>query len=206
MTAMLRSPFLWLVVGAIAVATGIVLVSGRGGDEAPAAAPPSQATTSPADPGDAVVADCSMHSMYDFGREYEKPTNVVVGPLVMVEAARRTPASTILDVGGNKYPVLVRPGHIVTLQIPPAARSFARLGYGPLPQGEIGLTEGHDTVTFRPCGPGEDSGASAGGRPVTMWTGFVITPKPACVPIDVYVDGSLTARRVELEHGADCPV
>ena len=205
MKAMLRSPFLWLVVGAFAVATGIVLVSGRGDEEAPAAAPPPQATTTvTTDPGDAVVADCSLRSMYRFGREYQNPHNAVFGPLVIGGAGDRTPASTILDVGGNKYFVLLRPGHVATLQIPPEARSFAALGYGPLPQGWIGLAEAHDTVTFHPCAAGEDSGSSVAGRPVTMWMGFIVSPKPACVPIDVYVDGSLTPRRVEVEHGVDC--
>lgn len=206
---MLRSPFLWLVLGAVVVATGIVLVSDRGGEEAPAAAPPPRTTatvpTVTVDPGDAVVADCSMRSMYHFGREYQNSDNAVVGPLAIGGARVRTPAGTILDIGGNKYPVLLRPGHVATLQIPPEARSFAKLGYGPLPQGWIGLAEAHDTVTFRPCGAGEGSGSSVAGDPVTMWMGFIVTPKPACVPIDVFVDGALEPERVQVEHGVDCP-
>jgi hypothetical protein len=207
MTAMPRSPILWLVLGAFAFATGVVLFSSRGGDEAPAAAPAPQVTTTvsvPTDPGDAVVADCSLRSMYHFGNEYENGSNFVDGPLVIGGAREWTSPSTIRGVGGNKYPVLLRPGHVATLQIPTEARSFAALGYGPLPQGEIGLDEAHDTVTFRPCGAGESSGSSAAGEPVTMWMGFIVTPKPACVPIDVYVDGSLKPRRVEVEHGVDC--
>jgi hypothetical protein len=153
-----------------------------------------------------VVEDCSTRSWAEFGGAFTNPANLVVGPLALVGAGRPTPAAVVTRFGGNKFPLLVRQGHIVTVQVPEGARGFAALGYGPLPQGSLEETrfhDGHDTVTFLACGPDEPSGSNADG-PVTFWSGFVLVRKPSCVPLDVYVDDESAPRRVEIELGAPC--
>jgi hypothetical protein len=148
-----------------------------------------------------VEATCSTRSYARFPGAYRAEENLVVGPLALVGAGAKTSARTIADVGGNKFPALVRRGHRVTLQIPLSARAIAALGYGPLPQGEITLANAHDTVTFESCRPGD---SSRGHDPATFWSGAVVTPEPACVPLDVYVDGEPTPTRVLLEMGVSC--
>jgi hypothetical protein len=148
-----------------------------------------------------VEATCSSRSYARFPGAYRAEENLVVGPLALVGAGAKTSARTIADVGGNKFPALVRRGHTVTLQIPLSARAIAALGYGPLPQGEITLANAHDTVTFESCRPGD---SSRGHDPATFWSGAVVTPEPARVPLDVYVDGEPTPTRVRLEMGVSC--
>ena len=165
--------------------------------------------TVPASHPHGVVEDCSTRSWAEFGGAFTDSANLVVGPLALVGAGRPTPAvgveRSIVErgYGGNKFPLLVRQGHIVTLQVPEGARGFATLGYGPLPQGEMRFHDGHDTVTFLACGIDEPSGSNADG-PVTFWSGGVLVRKPSCVPLDVYVDDEPAPRRVEVELGAPC--
>jgi hypothetical protein len=159
--------------------------------------------TVPASHPHGVVEDCSTRSWAEFGGAFTNPANLVVGPLALVGAGRPTPAAVVTRHGGQKFPLLVRQGHIVTVQVPEGARGFAALGYGPLPQGQIRFHDGHDTVTFLACGPDEPSGSNADG-PVTFWSGFVLVRKPSCVPLDVYVDDEPAPRRVEVELGAPC--
>ena len=152
-----------------------------------------------------VVEDCSTRSWAEFPGAFTNPANLVVGPLALVGA--RSPDATATAVvarsGGQKFQLLVRQGHIVTVQVPEGARGFAALGYGPLPQGQTRFHDAHDTVTFVACGPDERSGSNADG-PVTFWSGFVLVRKPSCVPLDVYVDDEPAPRRVEIELGAPC--
>jgi hypothetical protein len=119
----------------------------------------------------------------------------------MIGAAERTSASVVRQFGGQKYPLLVKAGHSVTLEVPAGGRIFAGLGYGPLPQGEITLERAHLRVTFIACEEG--SGSSAEG-PVTFWSGAVVVNAPHCVPLDVFVDGEVAARRVFVALGLRC--
>lgn len=57
-----------------------------------------------------VVADCSMQSGADFGPAFADPANLVVGPLALIGGAGPTPAYMVRRHGGQKYPLLVRPG------------------------------------------------------------------------------------------------
>ena len=123
--------------------------------------------------------------------------------MALVGGGEPTSASVVRRFGGQKFPLLVRAGHTVTVQVPEAARAVAALGYGPLPQGEVTLTRAHHTVTFVSCGRAEASGSSADGR-VTFWSGFVVVNAPSCVPLDVYVDDDLPPRRVTVSLGAAC--
>ena len=144
-----------------------------------------------------VVESCATRSEARFPRAFANPRNLVVGPVVMVGAggtANFVWSSTGKD-GGNKFPLLVRAGHRVTVELSRRARRFAGLAYGPLPQGEVHLRSTHRVVAFVACGRGEDSGSSVDGRPVTFWSGGVVARSPRCVPLRVWVDGERSPRR-----------
>jgi hypothetical protein len=153
-----------------------------------------------------VVEDCSTRSEAGFPAAFSDPHNVVVGPLVLVGAAY-TPPSTVRAYGGNKFPALVRAGHRVTVAVARPAQRVVGLGYGPLPEGvELAPRDGHAVVTFIACGAGERSGSAADGRPVTFWSGFVLTRSPRCVPLDVWVDDEPSPHRTALRMGVRrCP-
>lgn len=151
------------------------------------------------------VERCSGRSEASFPGAFEDPDNLVVGPFALVGAALPTPAGTVESIGGQKYPVLVRAGHEATLRVPASARAHISLGYGSLPQGNVGYVDGHPAVTFVACGTDEESGSTvAPGEPVTFWSGFVFAREPSCAPLDVYVDGEPEPHRIETPLGAAC--
>jgi hypothetical protein len=153
-----------------------------------------------------VVADCSMRSEAAFPEAFTDPRNLVAGPLVLVGGGDATSASVIRGLGGQKFPLLVKAGHTVTVRIPAALRGSAGLAYGPLPQGEIQLRDTHETVTFIACPRDEPSYSYRGHAvgTVTFWSGFVLTRSPACVPLDVYPNGKPSPLRIHLSLGARC--
>src|SRR3954447_24031045 len=65
--------------------------------------------------------DCSTRSEANFAGAFTSRRNLVVGPLVLVGGAY-TDAATVRKFGGNKFPLLVRAGHVVTLQLASSAR------------------------------------------------------------------------------------
>ena len=151
-----------------------------------------------------VVVGCRSQSGYDFADAYTNPDNVVVGPLVITNAAYTEP-ETIREFGGDKIFVLLQPGHRVTLALSQQTYRVASLGYGPLPQ-EIELTpqDGHRVVTFTGC-PAERAWSSAAGNPVTFWSGAMITDTLMCMPIDVWIDDQPEPRNITLGMGVrDC--
>jgi hypothetical protein len=153
-----------------------------------------------------VVENCSTRSEAGFPDAFSNPSNVVVGPLVLVGAAY-TPPEVVREYGGNKFPLLVRAGHRVTVALSRRTRAVAGLGYGPLPEGvELSPRDGHRVVTFIACRRGQRSGSTAGALPVTFWSGFVLTASPRCVPLEVWVDDERAPRRTTLRMGvARCP-
>lgn len=179
---------------------GVVLVA-RGPDRSPAT--PAAGTGSPADEhGGGVRVGCSTQSGADFPGAFTDRRNLVVGPLVLVGGGTYTDAATVREFGGNKFPLIVRAGHTVTVKIPPGARNGAGLGYGGLPQGRSKrLRAARPIVTFESCSP-KRSQSSADG-PVTFWSGFVLIRAPTCVALDVYVDDQ-PRRRVGLPLGRRC--
>lgn len=156
--------------------------------------------------------DCSTRSEAEFPGAFTSSRNLVVGPLVLIGGAYTDP-STAREFGGNKFPLLVKAGHSVTVRLArPGRQSFA-LGYGPLPQGRVKLSDAYDSVTFVACRPGRPtrrysangpSGSYADGVAVTFWSGFVLTRAPACIPLDIYVDNARSPRRVDLPLGRRC--
>jgi hypothetical protein len=163
-----------------------------------------------------VIVDCARRSEADFPGAFTDPRNLVVGPLVLNGAGETTPASVVREFGGNKFPLLVKAGHTVTLQLPRAVRTFAGLAYGglgngPLPEGETRLRDTAHTMTFVACEPGRPSrtyrldgpsASHADGQSVTFWSGFVVMRKPACVPLQVYVDDDPSPRHAVIDMGA----
>ncbi|MBA2637947.1 MAG: hypothetical protein H0U79_06980, partial [Solirubrobacterales bacterium] len=178
---------------------GVLLVA-RGPDPLPAT--PAAGTVSSAEEHrGGVRTGCSDQSGADFPRAFTDRRNLVVGPLVLVGGGTYTDAATVRKFGGNKFPLLVKAGHTVTVKIPPSAREGAGLGYGALPQGEVRLRDAHAIVTFESCSA-KRSLSSANG-PVTFWSGFVLARNPICVPLDVYVDDQ-APRRAWLSLGRRC--
>jgi hypothetical protein len=177
------------------------------------------AVLSPGKPPRGTIVDCARRSEADFPGAFRDPRNLVVGPLVLVGAGEPTPASVVREFGGNKFPLLVRAGHKVTIRVIPRVRRFAGLAYGglgrrPLPEGEIRFRDTAHTMTFVACRPGlppvrySDDGpsaSSADGESVTFWSGFVVARAPVCVPLEIYVDGDAAPRHAVIDmDGGRC--
>jgi hypothetical protein len=135
------------------------------------------------------VENCATQSGADFPGAFTRPINLVVGPLALVGAGG-TPEfvwDAAAKVGFQKFPLLVRQGHRVTVELSRTTRrAGAGLAYGPLPQGETYLRDTHRVVTFTACKSG--SASTADGRPVTFWSGAVLARSPRCVPLLVWID------------------
>jgi hypothetical protein len=167
---------------------------------------PASAQGAPRKRPHGVVEDCSTRSEASFPGAFSVPDNVVVGPFVLDGAANTRP-ETVREYGGDKFPVLVRAGHRVTVALSRRTRRVAGLGYGPLPEGvELSPRDGHRVVTFIACRRDEPSGSTADGEPVTFWSGFVLTASPRCVPLEVWVDDEPSPRQTALRMGVSrCP-
>src|SRR5215208_3833594 len=210
-----------LAMGTVVAAVALVVLDR---DQAPrpvtarAAAPgadPALAISPPARWFRGAREDCSTRSEADFPGAYTSPQNLVVGPLVLIGGAY-THADTVREFGGNKFPLLVKSGHVVTVRVgrrAPRARRVAGLAYGVLPQRETTLRDTHRTVTFVACrqgtapdhsSPSGPSGSRADGTPVTFWSGFFLARRPACVALEVYVDDERSPRRAGLPLGRRC--
>ncbi len=157
------------------------------------------------------LEDCRTRSEARFPGAFTDPRNLVVGPLVLIGGAY-TPASTVDDFGGNKFPLLVKAGHTVTVRLARRVRG-AGLAYGPLPQGETTVGDTYRSVTFAACRPGRaprryspdgPSGSDADGVAVTFWSGFVLTRAPSCIPLEAYVDGARQPIQFGLPLGRRC--
>jgi hypothetical protein len=145
------------------------------------------------------VAKCATRSEAQFPGGFTNPRNLVVGPLALT-GARGTPAwaSTF---HGNKFPLLVKAGHRVTLALSERTRRFAGLAYGPLPQGDVRVRDAHRVVRFIACRSDEPSGSTADGEAVTFWSGGVLSTSPRCVPVLVWIDNAESPRRVVIRLG-----
>jgi hypothetical protein len=149
--------------------------------------------------GDAVLG-CHNRSSARFPRAFTNPSNVAVGPLVLIGAAYTDPA-TIRRLDGAKFPLLVKTGHTVRIEIPAAERASSRLAYGSYHgDGSWPLKDGYTQVTFTACPVGSHD-SSTGAGPATFWSGFVMTNAPRCLPLRVRVDGEPAVRRVVLHLG-----
>ncbi len=169
---------------------------GPGGAAAGGSTPSAPPTSHPR----GKLVGCSARSWASFPGAFADPRNLVVGPLVLVGGAH-TPASTVREYGGNKFPLLVSAGHAVTVQVPRGAGLFYGRGGE---AGKIRLGDAEGTINFVACRPNQESGSAADGS-VTFWAGFVLTRAPACIPLRVSVDDESAPRRVGLPLGRRCP-
>ena len=202
---------------AIAAVTSAIALAGSG-----SSTPPPPGSTGEPDPPTRAAPtqtrfggareDCSTRSEAEFPGGFTSRRNLVVGPLSLIGGAFTDPG-TVREFGGNKFPLLVKAGHTVTIRLPKQARRSAGLGYGPVAQGKNTLRDTYRTVTFVACRPGKPpprysphgpSGSYADETAVTFWSGFILTDRPACIPLDVYVDGATAARRIGLSLGRRC--
>lgn len=151
-------------------------------------------------PPHGVVADCAASSGADFPGAFTSPHNLVVGPLVITGARGDAGFATIFP--GQKFPLLVRNGHRVTLALSVRTRKVAGLAYGPLPQGQVRLRDTHRVVTFAAC-KGAHSASTVDGEPVTFWAGGIVTLAPRCVPLRIWIDSRSAPRRAVIRMGVD---
>jgi len=153
------------------------------------------------------VEDCSTRSEASFPGAFTDSRNLVAGPLAMMGAGEEMVqffADFGSDSGGQKFQLLVRNGHRVTVKVPRGARQSAGLAYGPLPGGQTSLSDTHHAVKFIACKRGVRSGSSADGQPVTFWSGGVLVSSPQCVPLRVVIDRGKVTRRVIHLGVRDC--
>lgn len=196
------------IVSSVAATIGAVAVTANG--RAETATPLTSATESSAMPMSlrtairerprGVVLDCHRQSGTGGGlSQFRSRRNLVVGPLVMGGAASR-PASS---GGGNKFPVYVKGGHRVTVEVSGDARPGAGLVYG---QGRFvgSLRFGYRVVTFIACERGEVSrGSGTTAWPVSFWAGGIRARSARCVPLRIWVDDEPSPRRAVVELGVD---
>jgi hypothetical protein len=150
-----------------------------------------------------VVENCSTRSSATFPGAFTSPRNLFVGPLALIGAGG-TPTVVSNSTGTEvfqKFPLLVRNGHRVTVELSLSTRRGAGLAYGPLPQGETYLRDTHRVVTFIACRHGQRSGSGADGRRVTFWSGSVLARSPRCVRLLVWVDAERSPRRAVTRLG-----
>jgi hypothetical protein len=151
-------------------------------------------------------ATCAKQSGASFPGAYTRRDNLVVGPLSMIGAGRYTPPVTVHQFGGNKFPVLVRAGHTVTLALSRRANRAASLFYAIGDGGaltETRVSDGRRAITFRPCSA-RRSLSDADGDPVTFWSGFVVVSKPMCVRLKVWIDAEPRPRHSHIALGRRC--
>jgi hypothetical protein len=146
-----------------------------------------------------VVAGCATRSSAQFPRAFTSGRNLAVGPLVLVGGGG-TPIYSE-SFGGQKFPLLVLAGHRVTVALSEQTRKGAGLGYGRLPEGQVGVGDAHRVVTFVACPRGQASGSTADGRSVTFWSGGLLARSPRCVPLFVWIDRARSPVRVVVHLG-----
>jgi hypothetical protein len=152
------------------------------------------------------AATCARQSGAGFPGAYTSRDNLVLGPLSMIGAGRYTSSATVHEFGGNKFPVLVRPGHTVRLVLSRRANRSASLFYGGENGGaltETRVSDGRRSITFRACSA-RRAQSDADGEPVTFWSGFVVVSKPMCVHVKAWIDAERTPRRGHIALGRRC--
>jgi hypothetical protein len=151
------------------------------------------------------LMDCSSISGIGGSREFRSRWNLVVGPLALKGAAAR-PAYYSDSFGGNKFPVIVRGGHRVTVEVSRDARPGAGLVYGKRPANPRLVRDGYRVVTFIACRRGEYQGTPPpDGWPVSGWSGGVLARSPRCVPLLIWADDEPSPRRAVIHLGVrDC--
>jgi len=149
------------------------------------------------------VESCATQSGATFPHAFTSRRNLIVGPLALTGAGGSPDFvwNSRRSEGFQKFPLLVRAGHRVTVELSAKTRLGAGLAYGRLPQGETYLRDTYRAVTFIACARREQSGSTADGQPVTFWSGSVLARSPRCVPLLIRVDHDPTPRRAVIRLG-----
>jgi hypothetical protein len=149
-----------------------------------------------------VTMTCAQQSEAAFPRAYRSPVNMVVGPLAWIGAHNNAGYDGAYESGYRwKNPVVVRPGHTVTMRIGAAAKTFAGLTYDH--DGGWSFGKAERTVVFKACSRAR-AASRVDGKPVTFWSGGIVSTRTAvCVPIEFRVDDGAVRRR-SIGLGASC--
>jgi hypothetical protein len=151
-------------------------------------------------------ATCAKQSGASFPGAFTSGDNLVVGPLSMIGASTYTSAATAHKFGGNKFPVLVKPGHTVTVRVSRRTHRSASLFYAINRGGaltETHVSDGLRAITFRACDASKAQ-SDADGDPVTFWSGFVVVSKPVCVQLKIWIDSERKPHHRHISLGRRC--
>ena len=148
-------------------------------------------------------ATCAHQSEASFPGAYTSARNLRVGPLVLVGGRTFSSPETVRRFGGQKYPALLAAGHTARIEISPQARRTTSLTWAAAAHGTRRVEDGLRVVSFRACGR-RAARSDADGRPVTFWSGFILTSAPQCLRMKVWIDGARTPRRVRVPLGRRC--
>lgn len=130
-------------------------------------------------------ADCSSGLMLRTEpRDWARPRNLGVGPLLVQWG--RSGQVYARDYGGNKFPLFLRAGHRVRVEVGPSALN-ARLSYVTRPQGAPRLS-----LEVVACPNNQ-----------TYWHGGIVADRPGCVPLRIWIDGSRRPRDVLVRLGVE---
>ena len=103
-----------------------------------------------------------------------------------------------------KYPAVVLARHRVAVELSGTTGRSASLLYADdhwrRPRT---VRAGHRVVDFQACGTGR-AASSYDGRPATFWSGFVLTTRPRCLTLRVWVDDEPGPRRAHIGLGERC--
>jgi hypothetical protein len=111
-------------------------------------------------------------------------------------------ASSGASFGGNKFPLYVKAGHRVTLELSSSTRQGAGISYGPRPATPSLRARGYRVVTFIACRRGEYSRSAASTTgPVSLWAGAILAASPRCVPLRIWVDNEARPHRTVINLG-----
>ncbi len=159
-----------------------------------------QATTARERPR-GVLLDCSTQSGLGGapGGTFTSRWNLVVGPIAM-RGAGGTPVYYSNDFGGNKFPLYMRGGHRVTVEVSRRNPQGTRFMYGRRPARVITFISCR-SVEMPPRNPYEPHTACC----FSFWGGGVFAPSPRCVHLLAWVDDERSPRRAVIRLGVpDC--
>jgi len=117
--------------------------------------------------------------------------------------ATYTDPETVKTFGGNKFPLLVKAGHTVTIHVLSRSASlyYAIGGGGVLTQTRV--SDGRRKITFIAC-KGTRALSRTDGERATFWSGFVVVARPMCVPLRVWIDREARPRHARIALGRGC--
>ena len=148
-----------------------------------------------------VVLDCSTQSGLGGapGGTFRNARNLVIDPIAMTGAGV-TPVYYANDFGGQKFPLTMRGGHRVTLEVSRRNLQGTRLIYGRRPARVITFISCRSDE-MPPRNPYEPHTACC----FSFWAGGVLAPSPRCVHLLAWVDDERSPRPGVIHLGVpDC--